>query len=153
MAVDNKYGQVVLEFGTIGESEPVVVFRGQDRLLPDLLGIYRVLCLLAGSPQHHLDLIADRAREIRQWQAEHGARTPNSDAYIARTGGGSGGRRNPVYTWQPGDPLYPNQPGQLACPDCGTQVMWGPDMGNAMPCPYCPNPRMIPVVEAPDARS
>lgn len=38
MAVDRKYGRVTLERGTIGEDEPVVVFRAQDKMLPELFG-------------------------------------------------------------------------------------------------------------------
>jgi hypothetical protein len=37
MAVDKKYGRVTLENGSIGEDEPVVVFRAQDVVLPRLL--------------------------------------------------------------------------------------------------------------------
>lgn len=84
MPIDNKYGHVTLEYGTIGEDEPVVVFRAQDALLPDVLKMYRVLCKIAGSPQHHLDAIHDAAEEVKRWQAEHYHRIPNSDAYIER---------------------------------------------------------------------
>lgn len=39
--------------------------------------------------------------------------------------------------WQPGDPIYANQPERLHCERCGTQVHWGPDMDPLMPCPTC----------------
>lgn len=80
MAIDNKYGRVSLENSTIGEDEPVVVFRAQDKLLPNLLKIYKVLCEIAGSPEHHLDLIHDSAVKVREWQADHPTKTPSSDS-------------------------------------------------------------------------
>jgi hypothetical protein len=81
MGYDSKYGRVTLERGTVGEDEPVVVFRAQDRLLPKLLKMYRILCELAGSPQHHLDLIHDSAMKIKAWQAENFTKTPESADY------------------------------------------------------------------------
>lgn len=84
MGIDGKYGRVTTEFGNIGDDEPVVVFRAQDRLLPKLLKIYKILCELAGSPQHHLDLIHGAAMTVKAWQADHPHRTPNSDMYMER---------------------------------------------------------------------
>jgi hypothetical protein len=87
MAIDTKYGRVSTEFGTIGEDEPVVVFRAQDRLLPKVLKMYRYFCELAGSPTHHLEIIDEAAQRIKRWQEGNPTRTPNSDAYIARVSG------------------------------------------------------------------
>ncbi len=84
MGYDAKYGEVTTEHGTIGRDEPVVVFRAQDRLLPKLLKVYRIMCELAGSPQHHLDLIDSTAGEVKDWQTIFPPRTPNSDAYMKR---------------------------------------------------------------------
>lgn len=78
MAIDGKYGRVTLENSTIGEDEPVVVFRAQDRLLPDLLKVYRILCRTAGSPDRHLDLIHESTMKIRAWQADNFTKTPTS---------------------------------------------------------------------------
>jgi hypothetical protein len=78
MAIDRKYGRVTLEHSTIGEDEPVVVFRAQDRLLPDLLKMYRILCKAAGSPDRHLDLIHQTADTVRAWQAMNFTKTPES---------------------------------------------------------------------------
>jgi len=79
MAIDNKYGRVHLERGTIGDDEPVVVFRAQDGMLPYLLTSYRTLCELADSPARHLDGI-DAARErVVAWQRENYSQTPQSD--------------------------------------------------------------------------
>jgi hypothetical protein len=85
MAIDRKYGHVTTEHGTIGEDEPVVVFRSQDKLLPKLLKIYRFLCELAGSPAHHLAAIDDATRDVNAWQLAHGSkvRVPTSDSLSA----------------------------------------------------------------------
>jgi hypothetical protein len=71
MGIDWKYGQVTIEKGTIGSDEPVVVFRAQDKLLPKLLRVYQLMCEIAGSPQHHLDLIHQSAMRVRMWQDLH----------------------------------------------------------------------------------
>lgn len=84
MAIDTKYGWVTTEHGTIGEDEPVVVFRSMDRLLPKVLKVYRIMCELAGSPEHHLAAIDRAVAAVKAWQSEHPPRTPNSDAYMAR---------------------------------------------------------------------
>ena len=78
MAIDSKYGRVTTERGTIGEDEPVVVFRAQDRLLTSVLGFYWDICQVAGSPQEHLDRIAETQRTIEQWQAENFTQVPRS---------------------------------------------------------------------------
>lgn len=86
MARDNKYGTVTTEFGSIGKNEPVVIFRAQDKLLPKLLKIYRIMCELAGTPDHHLEAIDTAAKNVKDWQAapENLVRLPNSDEYIER---------------------------------------------------------------------
>ena len=80
MPLDAKYGKVTLEYGTIGEDEPVVVFRAQDILLPKVLMYYHLFCLKEGSPRRHLDLILDSLDKIKAWQKKNPAttRTPNS---------------------------------------------------------------------------
>jgi hypothetical protein len=80
MAIDNKYGRVTLEHGTIGEDEPVVVFRATDKLLPKLLAYYHLFCLKAGSPTRHLNLILDSRQKVMEWQRENPTRVPNSEA-------------------------------------------------------------------------
>lgn len=82
MAYDLKYGDVRVERGDIREDELVVVFRARDALLPGLLKVYRLLCEVAGSPEHHLEGIHDAAMAVRNWQAVHGSRTPTSDALV-----------------------------------------------------------------------
>jgi hypothetical protein len=80
MAIDNKYGYVTLEHGTVGDSEPVVVFRAQDALLPAVLDMYRHLCEIAGSPKHHLEAIHQAAMQVKGWQAQNRTKTPSSDS-------------------------------------------------------------------------
>lgn len=81
MAIDHKYGRVTLEHGTIGEDEPVVVFRAADLLLPKLLGYYHLFCLKKDSPKRHLDLIIASLDKVREWQKNHptDVRVPNSE--------------------------------------------------------------------------
>jgi hypothetical protein len=80
MAIDAKYGRVTLEHSTIGDDEPVVVFRAQDAMLPRLLDIYRFLCEIAGSPRNHLQLIRRTTLEIKGWQAQNRTKVPTSDS-------------------------------------------------------------------------
>lgn len=79
MAVDRKYGHFTPEHGDIADDEPVFVFRAQDVMLPAILGIYREMCLLNGSPMRHLDGIDAARTEVEAWQAEHHVQVPCSD--------------------------------------------------------------------------
>lgn len=79
MAIDNKYGRVTLERGSVGEDEPVVVFRAQDALLMDVLQHYRELCVAAGSPERHLVGIDEVLRVVNVWQAENFTQVPQSE--------------------------------------------------------------------------
>ena len=89
MAVDTKYGRVTTEHGDIGDDEPVVVFRGRDRHLLDVLDEYWQICEFGDSPSHHLDAIQRAKDAVKAWQDAHPdlVRTPNSDAYVQRVGG------------------------------------------------------------------
>lgn len=60
------------------DNEPVVVFRAKDQLLPDVLINYHDLCMKAGSPKVHLDLILESEKKVEQWQGEHGWVVPTS---------------------------------------------------------------------------
>lgn len=86
MAIDNKYGRVILEHGDIGEDEPVFVFRAKDILLPRLLAHYSLLCVVAGSPTQHINCINASIRQICDWQENNKASVPTSDAYYERRG-------------------------------------------------------------------
>lgn len=87
MAHDGKYGRVTTEFGDIPDNEQVIVFRGQDKVLPDLLKSYYDLCVLAGSPQKHLDIILDARKRILNWQAvmANTVKVPSSEGDAGRT--------------------------------------------------------------------
>lgn len=78
MAVDRKYGRVTIEHGSIGENEPVVVFRAQDKLLPAVLDYYQQLCAQAGSPQAHVSMLDETLRQVRVWQEENPVKVPES---------------------------------------------------------------------------
>ena len=80
MGIDGKYGRVTTERGTIGDDEPVVVFRAQDQLLPMVLTHYYELCARAGSPAHHLQRIAETLAEVARWQVSNKSQVPQSSA-------------------------------------------------------------------------
>lgn len=81
MGYDRKYGKVTTEYGDIPEDEPVIVFRARDVTLPKLLALYHTVCLEKGSPQRHLDIIANSGRLVEQWQQAHPnrVRVPDSE--------------------------------------------------------------------------
>jgi hypothetical protein len=84
MAYDRKYGKVILEHGTIGEDEPVVVFRAQDKILPKLLAYYHLFCLKEGSPRRHLNIILNTKEVIEEWQSNNITKTPTSESSSER---------------------------------------------------------------------
>jgi hypothetical protein len=71
MGYDRKYGEVITAHGSIPEDEPVVVFRGRDRILPALMNIYIELCDVAGSPQYHIDQATLTYEMVTAWQHDH----------------------------------------------------------------------------------
>lgn len=81
MGYDRKYGKVTTEYGDIPDDEPVIVFRGRDKMVPAMLRFYLDLCSTNGSPQRHLDLVQLAAAGIIRWQVEHKdqARQPDSE--------------------------------------------------------------------------
>lgn len=78
MARDTKYGRVTCERGTIGDDEPVIVFRAQDATLPALLDAYHSICVNAGSPAEHLEFIERDKAAVVAWQEEHATQIPQS---------------------------------------------------------------------------
>jgi len=78
MAIDPKYGKVTLEHGSIGEDEPVIVFRATDKLLPKVLAYYHMFCVREGSPRRHLNMILNARDIVVEWQRKHETRVPNS---------------------------------------------------------------------------
>ena len=70
--IDGKYqtsGDITKLDGTpIPQDEPLILFRGKDKLLPRLLEQYKQLCQDGGSPQGQIELLQQRIDEIKVWQ-------------------------------------------------------------------------------------
>lgn len=64
-----------------GRDEPVIVLRGQDQLLPQVLTSYHNLCAQGGSPAKHLNLILDARDKVAAWQKDHYTKVPSSDSF------------------------------------------------------------------------
>jgi hypothetical protein len=81
MGYDGKYGRVTTEHGDIPDDEPVIVFRGRDRLVPEMLAHYMDLCERAGSPARHVRLVHVSTDLIEKWQRDNPdrVRTPDSE--------------------------------------------------------------------------
>lgn len=77
MAIEYKYGKITLEKGTIGENEPVVVFRAKDALLPEVLDAYYIHCYKSGSPEEHLNRIKETQKKIKHWQYNNETKIPD----------------------------------------------------------------------------
>jgi hypothetical protein len=86
MGIDNKYGRVMFEYGSIGEDEPVFVLRARDSLSVGHILMYGVLCEAAGSPPEHLAAIEEAIDQFEAWQADNieQLRLPTSAEYWAR---------------------------------------------------------------------
>lgn len=78
MGIDSKYGKITTERGSIPESEPVLLFRSKDALLPQVITAYRALCVTAGSPPEHLERIDATLDTVLTWQAANPTQTPGS---------------------------------------------------------------------------
>lgn len=71
MGYDVKHGQVSTERGAIGDDEPVVVFRAQDKHLPAVLEHYRELCVSGSCGQEHTAVIDSARGQVQAWQSAH----------------------------------------------------------------------------------
>ena len=71
--IDGKYktdGTITkLDDTPLPPDEPLVLFRGHDKVLPEMLEAYKGLCRKAGSPIQHLDSIDKLNQEIKLWQS------------------------------------------------------------------------------------
>lgn len=73
--IDGKYqttdsGDITKLDGTpLPADEPLILFRGHDKLLPQLLEHYQQLCGQAGSPERQITLLQQRIDKIKAWQA------------------------------------------------------------------------------------
>lgn len=81
MGYDRKYGKVTLEKREIPDDEPMLVFRGRDRVLVDVIEAYAELARDAGSPPEHIDFVLQTAKEIRDWQQENPDRVRIPDSH------------------------------------------------------------------------
>jgi len=59
--------------------EPLILFRGRDRLVPQLLDHYKALRIKAGGVADKLELLQEDIDIIKTWQAEHHDRTKMPD--------------------------------------------------------------------------
>lgn len=80
MGFDGKYGRITTERLEIPEDEPVMLFRGRDRILPEVIRDYAARCQEAGSPEYHVQLTLSAAARIEQWQTEHPDRVKTPDS-------------------------------------------------------------------------
>lgn len=79
MGYDRKYGKVTTEFGSIGEHEPVVVFRARDELLPRVLAYYWWCCFKERSPKRHLNIVMNTLNFVTDWQSQNPTKIPDSE--------------------------------------------------------------------------
>lgn len=84
MGYDRKYGRVTTEHGDIPDDEPVIVFRARDMTTPKLLALYHTACLSAGSPERHLEIIANTKDLFEQWQKANPDRVRIPDSESSR---------------------------------------------------------------------
>lgn len=87
MVIDHRYGRITFEDGTVGEDEPVVVFRAKDVSLPKLLAYYIVLCMEAGCQEDYIDSAQDARDRVISWQETNNDRVavPSKSAFLERT--------------------------------------------------------------------
>jgi hypothetical protein len=78
---DGKYGKVTTEYGEIPDDEPVIVFRGRDKLLPQVLTHYKALCQQNDTGMRHVGLVQKTLDRIAEWQLKNPdkVRTPDSE--------------------------------------------------------------------------
>ncbi|MDB5178530.1 MAG: hypothetical protein JWN01_473 [Patescibacteria group bacterium] len=73
--IDTKYqtsGDITKLDGTpIPADEPLMLFRGRDKLLPQLLDHYKVLRINAGSSEKFIKILQKQIDAIKQWQANN----------------------------------------------------------------------------------
>lgn len=73
--IDVKYktsGDITKLDGTpVPDDEPLMLFRGRDKLLLELLNRYAELCRDNGSPPEQLEKLQKQVDTIKTWQAAH----------------------------------------------------------------------------------
>lgn len=68
MGNSRKYGQITTEQGNVPPAEPVFMVRARDITSVDLITDYLTLCVRAGSPRRHLELVMDTLNDFRKYQ-------------------------------------------------------------------------------------
>ncbi len=83
MARDSKYGRITVEKPPagmpFGDDEPLVLFRGTDGMLVDLLDHYYDLCEDNGSPSEHVAAVFDLRDAVMVWQRANPDRVKQPD--------------------------------------------------------------------------
>lgn len=74
---DGKFLVGRLDGRPLRDGEPVFAFRGQDRLLPDVLDDYARRCTEAGSPPAHIGAVLRLRDRVADWQRENGSKIPD----------------------------------------------------------------------------
>lgn len=73
--IDGKYqtsGDITKLDGTLVPiDEPLIMFRGKDKLLPELLQHYQQQCQQAGSPAGQVESLQELIDTITEWQANN----------------------------------------------------------------------------------
>jgi hypothetical protein len=81
--IDTKYktsGDITRLDGTpIPKDEPLILFRGRDRLVVPMLEHYLQLRIEAGTSQERLALLREQMATIKEWQGAHTDRTQIPD--------------------------------------------------------------------------
>ena len=67
MAVDTKYGRVTVERGKLPEEEPVFLFRGQDRLAPQVVRYYADLVEQETGNHAFAEAVRAEAQRLEAW--------------------------------------------------------------------------------------
>ncbi len=82
--IDEKYqttGDIQKLDGTpVPEDEPLILFVGHDKVLPEMLRHYNELCRAAGSEEPQLELLSKKIAEIEAWQAANQDKLKAPDA-------------------------------------------------------------------------
>lgn len=81
--INGKYetsGDITKLDGTpIPVDEPLMLFRGKDAVLPQLIEDYKRLCQEAGSPAEHLKTLDEAIERIKSWQAANAGSVKTPD--------------------------------------------------------------------------
>lgn len=70
----------------IGFDEPVFLLRAKDRCAPASVEMWAVGLELAGGDPETIAAVRQWAQRMREWQVEHGAKTPDTPRECLETG-------------------------------------------------------------------